>query len=105
MTRKGYAAPPRTDLTTLTPEELLDRTLSASGWEQEQSRVVLRQRGATNVLPAIPAWLERRKEPRARLEALWLHTAFGQEAPALLRELATAEDTRLRTAAASQIVP
>ncbi len=105
VTRQGYAAPPRTDLTTLTPEELLDRTLSASGWEQEQSRVVLRQRGATNVLPAIPAWLERRKEPRARLEALWLHTAFGQEAPALLRELATAEDARLRTAAARQIVP
>lgn len=91
------------DLARLATAELLDRTLSPSGWEQEQARLVLRQRGDKAVLPEIAGWLGRRTEPRAKLEAMWLHEAFRKPADALLGELATAGDERLRSAAARQL--
>ena len=90
----------RVDLTQLKTPELLDRTLSASGWEQEQSRVVLRQRGVEKILPEVKPWLARRTDPRAKLEAMWLYEAFGQPADVLVAELAAAPDERLRAAAA-----
>ena len=90
------------DLTKLTTSELLDRTLSPSGWEQEQSRVVLRQRGE-GVLKEVKPWLVKQTDPRAKLEAMWLHEAFEQPTDALVGELVAAKDERLRMAAARQL--
>ena len=103
VTAKAGAVAKTQNLTTLKTPALLDRTLSASGWEQEQSRVVLRQRGATKVLPEVKPWLAKQTDPRAKLEAMWLYEAFEQPADDLLASLVAAQDPRLRTAAARQL--
>jgi len=101
---KGNRAPGRVgDLGRLTTETLLDRTLSRNGWEQEQARVVLRQRRADEVLKAVDAWLPRQTETRAALEAMWLYEAFERNAEVQVRKLATVEDARVRAAAARQL--
>lgn len=91
------------DLTRQGNAELLELTLSKSGWAQEQARLVLRQRGAEKVLPELDGWLARQTNPRAKLEAMWLREAFGAPNPALIGRLVTADDPRLRTAAARQL--
>ena len=100
--KKGPIAP-RQNLVKLSVPELLDRTLSASGWEQEQSRSVLRQLGAVKVLPQVHSWLARQKDPRAKLEALWIQEAFEKPDPALVAEIAASQDGNLRTAVARQL--
>jgi len=82
---------------------LLALTLSPSGWEQEQSRVILRQLGSERVLPAVKPWLAKQTDPRAKLEAMWLYEAFEKPADNLLGELVAAKDDRIRTAAARQL--
>ncbi len=103
VTAKGGALGKKQDLAKLDTVALLDRTLSKSGWEQEQSRVVLRQRGAEKVLPAVKPWLAKQTDPRAKLEAMWLHEAFEKPTEAFVGELVAAKDERLRTAAARQL--
>jgi hypothetical protein len=93
---------PAQDLTRLSNTQLLDRTLSANGWEQEQSRLVLRQREAREVLAAATAWVKSQKDPRATLEVVWLHEAFGRPSGSWLTQLTRSSDARLRTAAARQ---
>lgn len=92
-----------TDLTKLATPELLNLTLSNNGWEQEQARVVLRQRGKDQVLPDAATWVARQTDPRARLEVIWLREAFELPAGTLLTDLAASPDERLRTAAARQL--
>jgi glucose/arabinose dehydrogenase len=101
-TGAGGAKVTRRDLTGLATDGLLDLTLGANGWDQEQARLVLRQRGA-DILPSADAWLTRQSDPRARLEVLWLYTAFERLADPIVRDLATSNDERLRTAAARQL--
>ncbi len=103
VTAKGRPLAKKQDLTRLDTAALLDRTLSANGWEQEQSRVVLRQRGADKVLPAVKPWLAKQTDPRAKLEAMWIHEAFERPDDALVGELVAAQDARIRTAAARQL--
>ncbi len=100
---KGAQTAVRRDLTKLSTSDLLNLTLSPSGWEQEQARVVLRQRGAGSVLPELKTWLARQSDPRAKLEAMWLGEAFGQPSYELVAELTGASDERLRTAAAREL--
>jgi glucose/arabinose dehydrogenase len=83
--------------------DLLGLTLSSSGWEQEQARVVLRQLGSEKVLPTVKPWLAKQTNPRAKLEAMWLYEAFEQPADDLLAGLVAAQDPRIRTAAARQL--
>jgi glucose/arabinose dehydrogenase len=103
VTAKNGTLAKQQNLTKLDTAALLDRTLSPSGWEQEQSRVVLRQRGSEKVLPAVKPWLARQTDPRAKLEAMWLYEAFEKPADNLLGELVAAKDDRIRTAAARQL--
>jgi glucose/arabinose dehydrogenase len=91
------------DLARLETARLLDLTLSNNGWEQEQARLVLRQRAGAEVLPAAGVWLAKQADPRAKLEVIWLNAAFGRPAPGLVNELAAAGDPRLRAAAARQL--
>jgi glucose/arabinose dehydrogenase len=83
--------------------DLLNLTLSANGWEQEQSRVVLRQLGTEKVLPVVKPWLAKQTDPRAKLEAMWLYEAFERPDESLVAALASAADSRLRTAATRQL--
>lgn len=91
------------DLGGLSTRELLERTLSANGWEQEQARVVLRHRGADEVLAAAEAWRRGHRDSRAVLEAVWLGAAFRRPAWEGMAGLAASEDARLRAAAARQL--
>jgi len=100
---KGTPRATRIDLATRRDTELLDLTLSRNGWEQEQARTLLRQRGV-RVLADVPGWLARQTDPRARLEAVWLHEALGRPADTLVNELVGATDPRLRAAAARQLM-
>ena len=100
---EGKVKTSRQDLTRLSTPTLLDMTLSKSGWEQEQSRLVLRQRGAEKVLPEVQRWLAKQTDPRAKLEAMWINEAFGNSSNSLVQELAVSQDERLRTAAARQL--
>jgi glucose/arabinose dehydrogenase len=100
--RQGTVAV-RQNLNRLSVTELLDRTLSASGWEQEQSRAVLRQRGSDKVLPSVKSWLARQLDPRAKLEAMWIYEAFEKPNDAILAEVIASPDGHVRTAAARQL--
>jgi hypothetical protein len=99
---KGTPAATQRDIAKLSDAQLLDLTLSKNGWEQEQARTLLRQRG-TRILADVPSWLQKQKDPRARLEAAWLHTAVGKPSESLVNELVAAEDPHIRTAAARQL--
>ena len=99
---KGTPAATQRDIAKLSDAQLLDLTLSKSGWEQEQARTLLRQRGP-RVLADVPSWLQKQKDPRAKLEAAWLHTAVGKPSMPLVNELVAAEDPHIRTAAARQL--
>lgn len=99
---KGTAKATRIDLNARRDAELLDLTLSPNGWMQEQARTLLRQRGP-RVLADVPGWLARQTDPRARLEAVWLHAALGRPADSLVNDLVGATDPRLRAAAARQL--
>lgn len=96
-------AGPARDLARLETRALLDLTLSRSGWEQEQARLVLRQRGAAKVLDESLNWLAAQKDPRARLEVMWLHEAFERGAEPVVEELLNSKDERLRMAATKQL--
>jgi len=110
VTAKGRPLAKPRDLTQFSTIELLDRTLSKNGWEQEQARVVLSQhpggRGKASGVPLLAeatAWLPKQSDPRAKLEVMWLHEAFEKSDDALVNELISAKDARFRTAAARQL--
>ena len=110
VTAKGRPLAKPRDLTRLITSELLDRTLSKNGWEQEQARVVLSHHSAGHgkasgvpLLAEAIAWSAKQTDPRAKLEVIWLHEALGKPADALVNELISAKDERLRTAAARQL--
>jgi glucose/arabinose dehydrogenase len=100
---KGTRAVKAPDLTKRSVSELLDGTLSKNGWEQEQSRVVLRQMGADRVLASVKPWLAQQTDPRAKLEAMWLYEAFEQPDAELVAAVARDKNPELRTAAARQL--
>ena len=72
------------------------RLMSPSGFEQEQSRRVLVERGTTKVMPDLEAWTKRQTNETAKLRALWMYQAFNHTAAGLLTELLAAKDARVR---------
>jgi putative heme-binding domain-containing protein len=95
--------PPRRalDLTTLANPALLDRLLSPNGYEQEQARRVLIERGAVAVLPDLQAWSNglAPSNELGRLRALWMYRALNHDEPALTEALLHGRDARIRAAA------
>jgi len=100
---KGRPVLKKQDLAKLSIEDLLDRTLSKNGWEQEQARRVLKTRDATKTLAETKKWVAKQNDPRAKLEGMWLHEAFGELDTALVNQLASASDERTRAAVARQL--
>jgi glucose/arabinose dehydrogenase len=82
--------------------ELFDELLSPNTFNQESARRLLVILGP-DVLPLADHWAAKSSDPRARLEAVWLHSAFNRESEAFLLGLAGSSDARLRTAAARQL--
>jgi putative heme-binding domain-containing protein len=94
------AAPARrTDLTKAANTELLERLLSANGFEQEHARRVLVERGAERVASDLDAWTKRQSTETARLNALWMYQAFNRTPQDLLNGLLAAKEARVRAAA------
>ncbi len=102
---KGRPPLESTDLTTQPTPVLLEGLASPGGWEQEQSRRVLVERGAAAVLPALDAWAARQADEAGRLRALWMYQAFNHTPAALLDGLLGAVDPRVRAAAVAAIPP
>ncbi|MFM1770258.1 MAG: hypothetical protein RJA22_2787 [Verrucomicrobiota bacterium] len=96
---KGRPASPRPKLAEASTPELLEHQLSRDGFIESQSRRLLIERGATNVLPALDAWTTRQTAEPARLAALWLYQALDRVEPKLLDSLLAAKDHRVRAAA------
>jgi glucose/arabinose dehydrogenase len=103
VTAKGRPLATRHDLAKSSISELLDRTLSRNRWEQEQARRVLRLRESKTVFSALDPWLQKQADPRARLEAMWLHEAFDKPDTRLALDLAASKDENLRAAATRQL--
>src|SRR5438105_351275 len=66
VTAKGRVVAKKENLAKLKITELLDRTLSKNGWEQEQARRVLRLRDRDKVFSELNQWLSKQTYPRAR---------------------------------------
>ncbi|MBI3851457.1 MAG: HEAT repeat domain-containing protein [Verrucomicrobia bacterium] len=91
-------------LTKLSITDLLDRTLSKNGWEQEQARRVaalkLRSKAGEKSSKEIHDWATRQTDSRAILEALWLNESLGTFDDALLEKVVTSSDANFRAAGA-----
>ena len=98
---KTLPVQPTVNLTELTTADLLNRLLSVNGYDEEQARHLLVERGSATVLPELQKWIAQpdAQSESARLQALWLYQAFNQAQPALLAELLSARDHRIRAAA------
>ncbi|MDP3072522.1 MAG: GDSL-type esterase/lipase family protein [Opitutaceae bacterium] len=97
---KGRPALARTDLTKLANRDLLGRLTSPNGYEVEQARQVLAERGSTKVLPDLAAWTATLgADESARLRALWMHQSLDGVPAALGESLLAAKDPRVRAAA------
>ncbi len=101
---KGARPLPRTDLTKLANAALLERLKSPNGYELENARRVLTERGAAAVRADLDAWAAKQKDERGKLEALWTYQAFNLPQPGLLKNLLAAKDARVR-AAAIRVLP
>ena len=111
VTSKGRPAVKRPDLARLNTRELLERTLSRNGWEQEQARTTLRNRatpaggalskrkGPAVTLSECVDWAEKRGSERAMLEALWLGEAIDSVDAGSLKKLLASQDPQVRVAA------
>ncbi len=96
---KGRGALMKTDLTKLKNPELFARLAGPNGYEQEQTRRVLVERGASAVRADLEAWAGRQTAEPARLQGLWLYQALNLTPPAPAGGLLTARDARVRAAA------
>ncbi|MBL9203386.1 MAG: c-type cytochrome [Opitutaceae bacterium] len=97
---KGRPALAKVDLTRLGNRDLFARVLSANGYDVEQARRVLAERGAAKVLPDLAAWTATLgTDESKRLRALWLHESLDRAPAALTNSLLTAQDPRVRAAA------
>jgi putative heme-binding domain-containing protein len=98
VTAKGRPLNPRPKLTTAGNAELFEKLLSPNGYDRAQARRVLSERGPA-VLTDLEKWLALQTTDEARLQALWLHQAFGSIDADLLRRVLQAGDGRVRAAA------
>ena len=79
-------------------DALLDLLLSANGFEQQQARRVLTERGQT-ILKALNRWTAAQDDEYALLQALWMYQSVDELKPELMERLLDASDGRVRAAA------
>ncbi len=109
VTAKGRPLVKRPQLVGAAIDNLLDQLKAPEDWTRQQAKRVLKERGATTVIPRLAIWL-RGLDPKDsefehhRLEALWMYQALDVAEPRLLGELLESKDPRVR-AAATRVVP
>ena len=98
ITYRGKSLVKTPDLMGASDEALLESLLSLNGFEQQQARRVLTERGVT-IRKALNRWVEKQTSEFALLQALWMYQAIDSLKPDLLDRLLAAEDGRVRAAA------
>src|SRR5262249_32571624 len=104
VTAKGRPLVPRPRLVDAKTAELLDAMKEPEDWTRLHARLVLKERGKKEGLPALEKWWAKfdasnpENEPHL-LEALWTYQALDMVEPKLLGVLLRASDYRVRAAA------
>jgi putative heme-binding domain-containing protein len=78
---------------------LLDQLNSPNGYNQQQARRVLEERGAEQVVPALDRWTAAHADEGSALQAMWMYQAFNRPRPALFHSLLAASNPNIRAAA------
>ena len=104
ITAKGRPLLAKTDFTKLKNPALLDKLVSPNGYDQENARRVLTERGAAKVKKDLATWTKKHQDESSRLQSLWMNEALNAgQTDATTRSLATellgAKDGRIRAAA------
>ncbi len=104
LTAKGRPLSEKPKIAGAPVPELLEMLKSDRAWTRHFAKRELRERGATEVLPALRAWTEAlpkdsEAEWHARLEAAWTHEGLNLFSAKLWRELWSCPDARIRAAA------
>ena len=86
------------NLTKNSHRELLHLLLSPNGWEKQQVRRTLTERGSA-ILDALAEWVKEQESEFALLQGLWMHQSIDEVEPGLLARLLAAKDGRVRAAA------
>jgi putative heme-binding domain-containing protein len=79
-------------------EALLQQLASPNGFQREQARRVLTERGP-RILPDLRKWTAKQTDEQALLESIWLFKATGDVDIPLLEQLLKSRDPRVRAAA------
>lgn len=98
VTAKGRPLVPKVDLVKAQNTALLDQLVSPNGFNREQARRVLTERGK-RIVPDLKKWTAMQTDDRALLEALWMHEALGERNDVLLATLLRANDAAVRAGA------
>ena len=78
--------------------ELLRLLLSPNGWEKQQARRTLTERGSA-IREALAEWVKEQESEFALLQGLWMYQSIDEIEPGLLARLLEAKDGRVRAAA------
>ena len=87
-----------TSLVDANDSDLLEKLRSENGYERQQARRVLTERGVT-IRKAVNRWIDQQSDESALLQALWLYQAIDEVNEDLLQRLLVAKDGRVRAAA------
>ncbi len=107
VTAKGRSTVPPVDLRAMSAEQLVKQLDSPETWRREQTRRVLKERGATAVIPALDQWVAALNAPstagtnvdQGLLEALWIYQSLDRIPASLLGKTLAADDPGVRAAA------
>ncbi len=98
ITAKNRPAVMRPNLVKASNSALMDQLLSPNGFNVEQARRVLTERGA-KIQRDVDKWTaQHASNERALLEALWINEAIGTRNIGLLEKVLAAQDGRIRAA-------
>jgi putative heme-binding domain-containing protein len=100
VTAKGRPLAPRPEFAALGVDAILDLLKSPEGYARQRARRVLKEKGATAVLPALAKWTAAAGDDATRLEALWMYQSLDTPEPELLKRCLTATTPQVRAAAA-----
>ena len=95
---KGRPLAKRRRLIESSHRELLRLLLSSNGWEKQQARRTLTERGSA-ILNDLDEWVEEQESEFALLQGLWMYQSIDKVEPGLLARLLAAKDGRVRAAA------
>ena len=104
VTAKGRPLVEKPKLVGASVEQLLGHLKAPEDWTRHFAKRVLKERGASEVVPALAAWVEKlgSGDPESehhRLEALWTYESLNVVEPALLDRVLNSPDPRARAAA------